>query len=106
MTERILLLLFRFLLVLLFIYQAKEVLWITNIIFFYIIRHFKKFEKIYYFYYVKLYISIILTNLQNSDKNNPAVRMFSNTYNQVMKIDKSQDFNNDNNLLNKENVFI
>ena len=35
-------------------------------------------------------ISIILTNLQNSDKNNPAVRMFSNTYNQVMKIDKSQ----------------
>ena len=52
-----------------------------------------------------IFISIILTNLQNSDKNNPAVRMFSNTYNQVVKIDKRQDFNNENKLINKVYMF-
>ena len=36
----------------------RKFFWINNIIFFYIILHFKKFEKIYYFYYVKLYINI------------------------------------------------
>ena len=38
-------------------------------------------------------LSIILPNLQSSDKNNPAVRMFNKSYNQVMGLDKTQDLN-------------
>ena len=43
-------------------------------------------------------LSIILPNLQSSDKYNPAVRMFYKSYDQIMGVEKNQDFNDKKNI--------
>ncbi len=50
-------------------------------------------------------LSIILPNLQSSDKYNPAVRMFYKSYDQIMGVEKNQDFNDKKKIFEKVYLF-